>query len=165
MSEKPTMVLQNINVIFIISAVGMIITLFGGSGAEAAGYFIVLFMQAMWIITLSGLVANSHKGIVFFNILVTVVQVVCIWYMFTSIKVTTKYKPPKEYKIYDTLSQILVSIGLVLQYFMAKVLEKQSQDMSSIMAKFILALANCVLLAITVSRIRVFNTYFLITDG
>ena len=50
MTDKPTMVLQNINVIFIISAVGIITTLIGGSGAEAAGYFIVLFMQAMWIL-------------------------------------------------------------------------------------------------------------------
>lgn len=165
MADKPTMVLQNINVIFIISAVGMLITLVGGSGGAAAGYFIVLFMQAMWIITLSGLVANNHKGVVFFNILVTAVQVVCIWYVFTSIKVNTTSDPPKEYKIYDTLSQVLVSIGLVLQYFMAKVLEKPNGNTSSIMAKFILAAANCVLLAITVSRIRVFNTYFLITDG
>ena len=163
---KDSMVLQNINTIFIISAVGMLITLIGGPGAAASGYFVVLFMQAMWIITLSGLASNSHSGIVFFNILVTVVQLVCIWYIFSAIKVSnTASSPPEEYKIYDSLSQILVCVGLVLQYFMAKVLEEQSPDMSAIMAKFVLAVFNCVLLIITVSRIRVFNTYFVITDG
>ena len=160
------MVLQNIDIIFIISAVGMLITLVGGHGAAAAGYFVVIFMQAMWIITLSGLVSSSHKAVVFFNILVTVVQLICIWYIFSSIKVSNSTaEPPKEYKMYDTLSQILVCVGLILQYFMAKVLENPNQDSSSIMAKFILALLNSWLLAITVSRIRVFNTYFVITDG
>lgn len=164
--RKNSMVLQNINIIFIISAVGMFITLVGGPGAAAAGYFVVIFMQAMWVITLTGLVSHSHKGIVFFNILVTIIQLVCIWYIFSAIKVSnTTSSPPEEYKIYDTLSQILLCVGLVLQYFMAKVLECPDQDSSTIMAKFGLAVFNCVLLSITVSRIRVFNTYFVITDG
>jgi len=161
-----SMILQHIDIIFIISAVGMLITLVGGHGAAAAGYFVVIFMQAMWIITLSGMVSSSHKAVVFFNILVTVVQLICIWYIFSSIKISNSTaEPPKEYKLYDTLSQILVCVGLILQYFMAKVLEKPNQDGSSIMAKFVLALLNCWLLVITVSRIRVFNTYFVITDG
>ena len=164
--NSTSMILQNINIIFIISAVGMLITLVGGPGAAAAGYFVVIFMQAMWIITLSGLVSSSHKAVVFFNIIVTVVQLICIWYIFSSINVSnSNIEPPEEYKLYDTLSQILVCVGLILQYFMAKVLENPTEDSKSVMAKFVLALLNCWLLAITVSRIRVFNTYFVITDG
>jgi len=165
-AKSSSMILQNIDIIFIISAVGMLITIIGGSGAAAAGYFVVIFMQAMWIITLSGLVSSSHKAVVFFNIIVTVVQLICIWYIFSSINVSnSNIEPPEEYKLYDTLSQILVCVGLILQYFMAKVLENPTEDSKSVMAKFVLALLNCWLLAITVSRIRVFNTYFVITDG
>ena len=109
--KEVSQIVQNIDIIFIISAVGMLITFIGGSGAAAAGYFVVIFMQAMWIITLSGLVSSNHIGVVFFNIFITVVQLVCIWYIFSSIKVTSSNDElPKEYKIYDTLSQ---SISIV----------------------------------------------------
>jgi hypothetical protein len=164
--NSTSMVLRNIQIIFIICAVGMLITFIGGSGAAAAGYFVVIFMQAMWIITLSGLVSTNHKGVVFFNIFVTVIQLVCIWYIFSSIKVNSSTDElPKEYKIYDTLAKVLVSVGLLLQYFMSKLIVNPEQNRSSIMVKFVLALLNCWLLVITVSRIRVINTYFVITDG
>ena len=160
------MILQNIQIIFIISAVGMLITIIGGSGATAAGYFVVLFMQAMWVITLSGIVSSNRKAVVFFNILITVIHLICIWYIFTSINVINpEVEPPKEYQMYDNLSQILVCVGLILQYVMAKTLTKPAAENKDVMAKFVLALLNCWLLMITVSRIRVFNTYFVITDG
>lgn len=167
---QPTQLLQNVDVIFIISAVGMTITLLGGTGAAAAGYFVVLFMQAMWLITLSGVMSKIKNPIILFNMIITVIHVVCIWYIFSSIKIfNVAYDPPEEYKIYDTLSQILVSSGLVLQYFMAKPLGKLTAKSTGysteIMSKFGLAILNSVLLTITVLRIRVFNTYFVITDG
>jgi hypothetical protein len=158
------MLRQNIDIIFIISAVGMIITFIGGSGATAAGYFVIIFMQAMWLITLSGLLSKTKDMVVFFNIIITFIQLLCIWYIFTSIKVTDiNHAPPDEYNLYDTLSQVLVCVGLVLQYNMAREFRERRPD--ALMSKFALALFNSVLLAITVSRIRIFNTYFVITDG
>lgn len=155
--------LENIHIIFMISAIGMFITLMGGTGAAAAGYFVVIFMQSMWIITLSGKMSRKEGHVVIYNMAITVIHIVCIWYIFSSIKIlNADYNPPEEYKIYDTLSQILVSSGLVLQYNMAKELES---DNKYILPLFGLAILNSVLLMITVLRIRVFNTYFVITDG
>lgn len=155
---------ENIHIIFMISAVGMFITLMGGTGAAAAGYFVVIFMQSMWLISLSGEMSKRPTSIVMCNMAITVIHVICIWYIFSSIKIlNADYNPPEEYKIYDTLSQILVSSGLVLQYYMAK--QGAVPESTPKYTLFGLAILNCVLLTITVLRIRVFNTYFVVTDG
>ena len=43
---------RNINIIFIISAIGLTISLFNSTGAKAAGYMIVIICQAMWLVDL-----------------------------------------------------------------------------------------------------------------
>ena len=60
----------------------------------------------------------------------------------------------------------MISVMLLLQYFVAgPLIKKDGIGGEHVTAKFLIAIINTILLGITVSRIRIFNQFFLITDG
>ena len=71
---------------------------------------------------------------------------------------------PEEYLMYATISRAMIFVMLLLQYFIAIPLVDGNKEGNYIF-KTILAGVNIFILWIVIGRIRIFNQYFLITDG
>ena len=76
----------------------------------------------------------------------------------------TKSNYPDEYLIYAAISRAMVFVMLLLQYFIAIPLVDGTKGGNYIF-KTILAGVNIFILWIVIGRIRIFNKYFLVTDG
>ena len=167
MTEIGEITKRNVHVIFIIGAIGLIISLFHSAGAQAAGYLIVIVTQALWL-TLLGTIVGQHNTlstVLFFNFIICAVQLVSLYYLMTSIKFNMSASNyPEEYVMYAMISRAMVFVMLLLQYFIAIPLVDGSKG-GNFIFKTILGGANIFILWIVISRVRIFNRYFLITDG
>lgn len=157
---------NDINIIFILSSIGIAISFFNSVGAKMAGYLIIILSQSIWLVLLSSSVGISHSMVVFVNILITFVQIISLYYLFNTLNLHDDklLKYPEEYISYINISHAMISVMLLLQYFVAVPLIKNNED-GHVSSKFAIAIINTILLGITVSRIRIFNQFFLITDG
>lgn len=164
MAEVGNIVKRNVDVIFIIGAIGLSLSMFHSPGAQLAGYLIVIVTQALWL-TLLGTLVNIGGPILFFNFIICAVQLVSLYYLVTSLKFNmTKSNYPNEYLIYAMISRAMVFVMLLLQYFIAMPLVDNTKGNNYIF-KTVLAGVNIFILWIVIGRIRIFNQYFLITDG
>ena len=88
-----------------------------------------------------------------------------MYYLMISVNFNiTKSNYPNEYLIYTTISRVMVFIMLLLQYFIAIPLINGNKEGNYIF-KIILAGVNIFILWIVIGRVRIFNRYFLVTDG
>ena len=167
MTEIGEITKRNIHVIFIIGAIGLILSLFHSAGAQAAGYLIVIVTQSLWLTLLATIISRQTtvSSVLFFNFIICAVQLISLYYLMTSIKFNISASNyPEEYIIYAMISRAMIFVMLLLQYFIAIPLVDNSKDGNYIF-KTILAGVNIFILWIVIGRVRIFNRYFLITDG
>ena len=164
MTEIGEITKRNVHVIFIMGAIGLFISMFHSPGAEIAGYLIVIVTQALWL-TLLGTLVNQGGTILVFNFIICAVQLMSMYYLMISVNFNiTKSNYPNEYLIYTIISRAMVFIMLLLQYFIAIPLINGNKEGNYIF-KIILAGVNIFILWIVIGRVRIFNRYFLVTDG
>ena len=167
MTEVGQITKRNIHVIFIIGAIGLSLSMLHSPGAQTAGYLIVIVTQALWLTLLGTIVGQQTtlSSVLFFNFIICAVQLISMYYLMTSIKFnmnTSNY--PEEYLMYATISRAMIFVMLLLQYSIAIPLVDGNKEGNYIF-KTILAGVNIFILWIVIGRIRIFNQYFLITDG
>tara|TARA_Y100000748_G_scaffold298846_1_gene294767 strand:+ start:3995 stop:4489 length:495 start_codon:yes stop_codon:yes gene_type:complete len=164
MTEVGEIARRNVHVIFIMGAIGLCLSMFHSPGAQSAGYLIVIVTQALWL-TLLGTFINTGGTVLFFNFIICAVQLISMYYLMTSVKFNmTASNYPDEYLIYATISRAMIFVMLLLQYFIAIPLVDGTKGGNYIF-KTILAGVNIFILWIVIGRVRIFNRYFLVTDG
>ena len=165
MPEVGEIARRNVHVIFIIGAIGLCLSMFHSPGAQSAGYLIVIVTQALWLTLLGTFVGQEHMTVLFFNFVICAAQLVSMYYLMISVNFNmTKSNYPDEYLMYATISRAMVFVMLLLQYFIAIPLVDGTKG-GNYVFKTILAGVNIFILWIVIGRVRIFNQYFLVTDG
>ena len=112
MTEIGEITKRNVHVIFIIGAIGLILSLFNSSGAQAAGYLIVIITQSLWLTLLGTIVGQQStvSSVLFFNFIICAVQLISLYYLMTSIKFNMSASNyPEEYVMYAMISRAMQS--------------------------------------------------------
>ena len=134
---------NNIDIIFIIASIGLIISFFNSAGAQAAGYLIVIITQAIWLVILTSEAEGKYVILYIINIVITIIQLICLYYILITINFGPEYSNyPKEYKVYNNLSHASIFVMLLLQYFVAIPLTSISLDKNKLLAKIVFAVIN-----------------------
>ena len=152
MTEVGEITKRNVHVIFIIGAIGLVLSLVNSSGAQAAGYLIVIVTQSLWLTLLGTIVGHqiTLSSVLFFNFIICAVQLVSLYYLMTSIKFNMSASNyPEEYVMYAMISRAMVFVMLLLQYFIAIPLVDGSKEGITYLKQFWQAL-NIFILWVTI---------------
>lgn len=158
---------QNIYIIFILSTIGLIVSLIDNPAAKSTGNTLIVITQTIWLIILSTFVKDGNNPVLkYMNISLALYQIICILYIITSVKLGDDAENyPQEYKTYTYTAQGMVIVMFLIQLRLGYFLLEDNNNKYQGIPEFFLAILNAIFLGITVSRLKMFNTYFVITDG
>ena len=158
---------QNIYIIFILSSIGLIVSLIDNPAAKSTGNTLIVVTQTIWLIILSTFVTENNNPVLkYMNISLALYQIICILYIITSVKLGDEAENyPQEYRNYTYIAQGMVIVMFLIQIRLGYFLLEDNNKKYQGFAEFFLAILNAIFLGITVSRLKMFNNYFVITDG
>lgn len=156
---------QNIYIVFILSAIGLIVSLIDNPAAKSTGNTLIIVTQTIWLIILSTFVKENNNPVLkYMNISLALYQIICILYIITSVKLGDQAENyPQEYRIYTYIAQGMIVVMFLIQIRLGYFLLENDKNQG--FAEFFLAVLNAIFLGITVSRLKMFNNHFVITDG